>query len=84
MTRWIQEQHPEEEPAQCRHGERLDEPVDDQREGQAPGFPADVLDGGKVDLDHHRVDHHPDEHGHHQVDVCVFEPGDTAVLNCTQ
>jgi hypothetical protein len=29
-----------------------------------------------VDLDHHRVDHYPDEHCHHQVHMGDLQPGD--------
>ena len=66
----------EKQNAERRHGKRLDQPVDDQRDAQALRFPADILERGKVDVDHHRVDHDPDEHGHHQVDLCVFEARD--------
>ena len=70
------EQVLKEQYAQRRHGERLDEPVDHQREQQPARLLAHVLDGAPVDLDHHRVDHHPDEHGHHQVDMRHLQPGD--------
>ncbi len=65
----------EEQHAERGHGERLDEPVDDEGERQARGAPAHVAQAARVHLQHHRVDHQPDEHGHHQVDARPLEGG---------
>lgn len=69
--RWIDppgEHVLEEQHAERRHRERLDEPVDDQRQGETAWPAADVADGRPVDLDHHRVDHDPDARRHDEVD----------------
>ena len=71
----IGKQHTEEHIAQQCHGERLDQPVDHQRQPDALRLFADFLDGGEIDLNHHREDHCPDQHRHHQIDVGVFNAG---------
>ena len=63
----------EEEHAERRHGKRFDQPVDHQGDAQPLGLPADVLERGEVDVDHHRVNHDPDEHRDNEVDVGVFK-----------
>jgi hypothetical protein len=45
-----------------------------QGERQALRSAADVAETARFDLEHHRVDHQPDQHGHDQVD-----PGDLEV-----
>ena len=63
------EQPADEQPAQQRHRERLDGPVDEQRHADpAPVLP-DPAERGEVDLHQHRDDHEPDQHGHRQVDL---------------
>ena len=64
-----QEQVLEEDPAQERHRERLDEPVHEERDEKAAGLPADSEEAREVDLQHHRIDHQPDEHGDRDVDL---------------
>ncbi len=59
----------EEEHAQRGHREGLDQPVDDQRQRQALRPATDLPNGRPVDLDHHRIDHHPDEQRNDQVDM---------------
>jgi hypothetical protein len=66
----------EEQGRQRGHRERLDQPVDDQRDHEALRAPADVADGAEVDLDHHRVDHHPDQGRDDEVDVGQLERAD--------
>jgi hypothetical protein len=65
-----EEQHAE----QC-HRERLDQPIDDERQREALRAAADVADREPVDLDHHRIDHHPDERGDDEIDVRNFKCG---------
>ena len=65
----------EEQNTQRCHGEGFDQPVDHQREHQALRLFAHVLDRMPVDLDHHRINHDPDEYGHHQVHLCDFHRG---------
>ena len=64
----LEEEHPEP-----RHGEGLDQPVHHQGQRQALRASAHLAHATPVDLDHHRVDHDPDEHGYHQVDVRHFQ-----------
>jgi hypothetical protein len=68
------EREPEEEHAERRHRERLDEPVDDEGEREPPGLLADILEARRLHLQHHRVDHQPDEHRDDQVDAGDLEP----------
>jgi len=58
-----------EQPAQKRHAERLDEPVDEQGDEQSPGLFGDAAEGGKIHLEHHGINHKPDEHRDGRVDV---------------
>ena len=68
----------EEEPAEHRHAERLDQPVHEQDDEDALGTPAHAADRREVDPQHHRVDHEPDEDGDRQVDVPDLEPAQRA------
>ena len=52
-----------EQPRQEGHAERLDQPVDEQRHCQPLGFARDAAERGEVHLEHHRINHQPDEHG---------------------
>ena len=55
-----------------RHRERLDQPVDEEGHEEAARPAADAPDRPEVDLEHHRVDHQPDEDGDRDVDVRAF------------
>jgi len=69
-------QVPHEEPAQQRHREGLDRPIDEQ--GDANAFPVllDLRQAGEVHLDQHRDDHHPDEQAYGQVHLGDFHVAD--------
>jgi hypothetical protein len=56
-------------PSEKCHRERLDDPVDEKRDHQSLGSLADVQDRGEVDLEHHRVDHQPDQYCDRNVDM---------------
>jgi len=58
-----------EQPGQQGHAEWLDQPVDKQRHREAPGFARDAAQRGEIHLEHHRINHQPDEHGDGDVDV---------------
>ncbi len=66
----------EERHRQRRHSERLDQPVDGERDQQACGLPRDLAQRARVDADHHRVDHRPDQHRDDEVDVRDLGRGD--------
>lgn len=51
----------EEQPSEKRHRERLDDPVDEEGDEQASRPLPDTQETAEVDLQHHRVDHQPDE-----------------------
>ena len=55
--------------ASSKHRERLDCPVDDECDHQSLGIPADAHDAAEVDLEHHGIDHEPDEDSHRDRDV---------------
>jgi hypothetical protein len=59
----------EEQPGKQRHAERLDEPVHEARDEEPCGAPADANDRCEIDLQHHRVNHQPDEDGDRDVDL---------------
>src|SRR5664280_2866662 len=59
----------EEPDGQQEHRERLDGPVDDQRDQQTFGVLADAQDAAEVDLQHHGINHEPDEDGYWQRDA---------------
>ena len=64
------EQMGDEDPAQQRHRERLDEPVDTDRcRNAAPVLPH-FAQGGEIDLEQHRHDHEPHQHRDRQIDLC--------------
>ena len=67
-----QEEVLEEEPAEEGHRERLHQPVHDEGDDEARGPPADAADRREVDLEHHRVDHQPDEDGDRDVDLAAL------------
>src|SRR5664280_108273 len=54
---------------QQEHRERLDGPVDDQRDQQTLGALADAHNAAEVDLQHHGINHEPDEDGYRQRDA---------------
>ena len=49
--------------------EGFDEPVDHQCQVSPSGFFAHIFHCRPVDLDHHGINHDPDEDRHHQADV---------------
>ncbi len=65
--------HVEEEHGDCVHCKGLDEPVGHPGYHQAPGILSHLLDAVKVDLEHHRIDHEPDEDGYRYGDVCILK-----------
>jgi hypothetical protein len=67
--------HAEEEEGEGVHGEGLDEVVDDGCEGDGGRGLAHPQDGIEVDLDEHREDHDPQEHGHDGVDLGELRTG---------
>ena len=52
-----------EQPGQKGHAERFDQPVDEQRHRQAFGLARNAAQRGEIHLEHHRINHQPDEHG---------------------
>jgi len=64
---------PKKQYAQCCHAEGLDQPVHHKREHQTLRLLPYILHRVPVDLDHHRIDHHPDEDGDDQVDLRYFK-----------
>ncbi len=72
----ISEHESEEQIRQASHCEWFDQPIDDQCENETLGAPADVVQAVGFDLEHHRVDHQPDQRGDDQVDVCHLEVSD--------
>ena len=71
------EQHADEQPAQQRHRERLDGPVDEQRDTDPARVMADLVQGMKVDLEQHRQDHQPYQHGHRHVHARDLQAADS-------
>jgi hypothetical protein len=61
------EQVADEDPAQQRHRKGLYRPVDEQRDADALPLPAHIAQRAEVDLQQHRDDHQPDQHGDRQV-----------------
>ena len=59
----------DEDPGQQRHRERLDQPVDADRRGNAAPVLTHLAQGREVDLEQHRHDHKPDEHRDRQIDL---------------
>ena len=55
------------------HAKRLDQPVHNQSNTQSLGLFADIFDACKVNIDHHRINHHPDKNRHHQIDTGIFK-----------
>ena len=62
----------EEQDAERRHGEGLDQPVHDQGDDQAFRLVAHILQRGKVHANHHRPDHGPDQQRHRKIDIGIF------------
>ena len=58
------------------HRERLHEPVDDDRERQSLRSVSDMAKRREVDVHHHRVDHHPDQHRDDEIHRCDLEAGE--------
>ena len=69
------EQPADEEPAQQRHRERLDRPIDEERHADAAPMLL-TCQGGKVDLEQHGNDHQPDQHRNRQIDLGDFRRAD--------
>ena len=65
--------HFQEEGGNEVHGEGLDEPIHHQSDDEALGLLARILDAGEVDLEHHGIDHEPDEQGYGDRNLGVFE-----------
>ncbi len=61
------EQVADEQPAEQRHGERLDQPVHPHGGGDAAPVPADLGQRARIDLQQHRHDHQPHQDGNRQV-----------------
>ncbi len=57
------EHHIEEKPRDAKHGEGLDEPVGHPGHVQSLGVLPDIPDALEVHLEHHGVDHQPDQDG---------------------
>ncbi len=73
-----QEEVLEEHPAEEGHRERLDDPVDEERDEQSARPPADSEQAAEVDLQHHRVDHQPDQDRDRDVDLAPLAELETA------
>ena len=58
-----------EDPGQQRHRERLDEPVDADRGGNAAPVLTDFAQGGEIDLEQHWHNHEPHQHRDRQIDL---------------
>lgn len=67
------EDHQEEQTGNQKHRKRFDQPVDDPSQKQTAWSFADVDDRREVDLEHHRVNHHPDQNTDWDVDVVHFK-----------
>jgi hypothetical protein len=63
------EQPADEHPAEQSHAERLQEPVDADRDGDAAPSLGDPMQRAEIDLDQHRHDHQPDQHRDRDVDL---------------
>ena len=61
----------EKEPGEQCHAEWLDEPVDETRNDEPFRSLADAENRREIDLQHHRVDHQPDEHGDRNIDLAA-------------
>jgi len=59
----------DEQPCKKRHRERLDGPVDEQRDADAPPVPTDLPKRGEVDFQKHGNNHQPDENGDGNIDL---------------
>lgn len=63
-----------EQPGQESHGERLDQPIDEQRDADPPHLLANLVQGAEIDLHQHRDDHDPDEEAHRNIDPRQLHP----------
>jgi hypothetical protein len=63
------EQPTDKEPAEQRHAEGLDQPVDADRHGNAAPLLGHLVQGTKIDLQQHRHDHQPDQHRDRDIDL---------------
>ena len=68
----------EEQDAEQGHRERLDQPVDHQRDDQALGLGEGAAQAGELDADHHRPDHRPDQDRDGEIDIRIFQRGQRA------
>ena len=68
----------EEDPAEERHREGLDQPVHEERDQDAARAAAHAQDAGQVDAQHHRVDHQPEQHRNRRVDLAALAELDAA------
>lgn len=62
----------EEEPGQERHTERLDQPVHHQCDQEPLGSSGNPTDGREVHLQHHGIDHQPEENADGDIDLGTF------------
>ena len=58
-----------EQPAQKRHRERFDQPVDEQGDANPANVLAHFVQRAEIHLDQHRDDHHPDQQTDRQIDL---------------
>ena len=63
------EQMRDEYPAEQRHGEGLHQPVNADRHRDSAPMLLDLPKRAKVDLEQHRDNHEPDQHGDRQIDL---------------
>lgn len=59
----------DEQPAEQRHREWLDQPVDADRYADAAAVLADLAQRGRVDFEQHGYDHEPNQHRSRQIDL---------------
>ena len=59
----------DKQPAEQRHGKRLDQPVDAHGRSNAAPVRLDLPERAEVDLEQHRDDHEPDQHGDGEIDL---------------
>ena len=59
--------------AKKRHRKWFDEPIDKNGKNQSFWCFADSLDATEVNLQYHRIDHHPDQNGNGNIDIVDFQ-----------
>ena len=63
------EQMRDEQPAKQGHRERLDQPIDADRRRDATPMAVYLTERRQIDLQQHRHDHEPDQHGDRKIDL---------------